>query len=680
MYNKLSVSKEDFKSYFTNCQKLAWFFSNKENFFEGVRLKREKIYDFDASISTEEKDFNSSVSFDILTEFEFLFEEGVVLDPKQQEKKDALMEQFSSDNGFSIEAFKGKQIEDGLLAGLLAQEYFELRLYRENKVFKESKVSLNFESKKMSTVLTDEVEEALKDNNIKYLYEPAFYALNGMVKTRCDILINKGNKHVEIVEVKAVSKTKTEHIFDVYYQKKVLELCGYIVDKVYLLRLNKEYIANRNAGYSDYDPKLMPEIVFDDFKDLIEEMKLIKDIPEAENVDVEIEELFVLDDRGVNKSKGELVTLEFSIDCLEKTMNFEESINAISEYLQKPNLESQYCSKLSLKVKSELWMPELRACSHVFKHMDSKHNILTLKGSRKSVNMEFVIETGITDLKEIDNEIIYKDGHKLFDSSKPKEQMRVLMPYLNGKKYKVINPDGLELVKEELLNYKKYPVYMYDFETSTWAIPKFSGTNSYQQVPFQYSIDVLVDDNFDVKNKKSYKHYEFLSKLKTDPRRSFVINFIIDSFSQGPGIYVAYNMSFEKTVLSKLMHEFPEYIKPLQYIYNNTIDLMYFFNKSAPKTDANPMACLMYHPDFKGSYSIKYTQPALYPDLNYNDLKVNKGDKASELFRQFIDGKISENTYATVLYNDMLIYCNRDTAAMVALLQSIIKLVEEESK
>jgi hypothetical protein len=49
----------------------------------------------------------------------------------------------------------------------------------------------------------------------------------------------------------------------------------------------------------------------------------------------------------------------------------------------------------------------------------------------------------------------------------------------------------------------------------------------------------------------------------------------------------------------------------------------------------------VYHPNFHGSYSIKKTQPALDHQFNYEDLVINKGDKASQTFRQYVDGGIS---------------------------------------
>jgi hypothetical protein len=92
---------------------------------------------------------------------------------------------------------------------------------------------------------------------------------------------------------------------------------------------------------------------------------------------------------------------------------------------------------------------------------------------------------------------------------------------------------------------------------------------------------------------------------------------------------------------------------------------------------------LIYHPNFHGSYSIKKTQPALDPHFSYDDLIINKGDKASQTFRQYLDGDLSQEIWNKHLRQTMIDYCNRDTLAMVVILKQIENLVfqyEQEKK
>ena len=59
---------------------------------------------------------------------------------------------------------------------------------------------------------------------------------------RADILIPNKNGSQNIIEVKADSEIKEEHIPDVSFQKYVFEKAGYIIDKVYIAHANNEYI------------------------------------------------------------------------------------------------------------------------------------------------------------------------------------------------------------------------------------------------------------------------------------------------------------------------------------------------------------------------------------------------------------------------------------------------------
>lgn len=76
-------------------------------------------------------------------------------------------------------------------------------------------------------------------------------------------------------------------------------------------------------------------------------------------------------------------------------------------------------------------------------------------------------------------------------------------------KWKIIDFDNIEWIDSLLNIYKDFPIYMYDFETSKWAIPRFNLVNTYYQTPFQYSIDVIVDENYDYNKPETMHHYSF---------------------------------------------------------------------------------------------------------------------------------------------------------------------------
>jgi hypothetical protein len=78
----------------------------------------------------------------------------------------------------------------------------------------------------------------------------------------------------------------------------------------------------------------------------------------------------------------------------------------------------------------------------------------------------------------------------------------------------------------------------------------------------------------------------------------------------------------------------------------------------------------VYHPRFAGSFSIKKVLNPMVPDLTYNDLTIVDGLVASvEIARLlFVAHKVKDRDQ---LRKDLLAYCERDTWAMVRLLERL---------
>jgi hypothetical protein len=71
-----------------------------------------------------------------------------------------------------------------------------------------------------------------------------------------------------------------------------------------------------------------------------------------------------------------------------------------------------------------------------------------------------------------------------------------------------------------------------------------------------------------------------------------------------------------------------------------------------------------YHPDFKGSYSIKAVLPVLIPELSYDELEIPEGGMASLVYSQL---KFQDQITATLQRQALRAYCKMDTLAMVKL-------------
>ena len=124
---------------------------------------------------------------------------------------------------------------------------------------------------------------------------------------------------------------------------------------------------------------------------------------------------------------------------------------------------------------------------------------------------------------------------------------------------------------------------------------------------------------------------------------------------------LAYNMSFEKSVIEKLAAQFPEFAKHLMNIHKNIKDLMTpFKNKD------------YYAPSMRGSYSIKYVLPALVPQMErgYKELDlVHNGGEAMEAFAKLQE--MQDTGEKKRLRESLLRYCELDTLAMARVLHRL---------
>lgn len=211
----------------------------------------------------------------------------------------------------------------------------------------------------------------------------------------------------------------------------------------------------------------------------------------------------------------------------------------------------------------------------------------------------------------------------------------------------------VQLKIRDFMSTLSYPLYFLDFETFQQSIPMYDGVSPYQQIPFQYSLHYIEKEGSDL------EHKEFLAEAGIDPRRSLAEALVRDIPKDV--CTLAYNMSFEKTVIKNLAELFPDLSEHLLNIRENIKDLMVpFYNRD------------YYSKDMKGSYSIKYVLPALFPDdpsLNYHNLEeVHNGGEAMSAYANM--GNLPLEDQKSLRHN-LLKYCELDTYAMVKIWEKL---------
>ena len=158
------------------------------------------------------------------------------------------------------------------------------------------------------------------------------------------------------------------------------------------------------------------------------------------------------------------------------------------------------------------------------------------------------------------------------------------------------------------------------------------------------------------------KHFSYIADHKIDPRTEIAEKLL--EWIPPKGTIIAYNQSFEMNCIKELSRFYPKLSDQLLALNDRFIDLIIPFRKG-----------YYYHPEFKGSFSIKKVLPALCPNdpsLNYNSLNIKGGGEASVTYKKFNDlTEIEIKSYK----KDLSEYCELDTLAMVRILEQLIKLL-----
>ncbi len=198
------------------------------------------------------------------------------------------------------------------------------------------------------------------------------------------------------------------------------------------------------------------------------------------------------------------------------------------------------------------------------------------------------------------------------------------------------------------------PVAFLDFETVMPAVPAWDGCHPYEQVAVQLSCHVAGPGG-------RLEHHEFLAEGPGDPRPA-VAGAVVRACA-GAGTVVAYNAGFERRCLEHLAAAVPARREALEEVARRLVDLLPIVRDH------------VYHPDFGGSFGLKSVVPALCPGLGYADLDIGEGGTASAVLEALL---LDERSLAAEerarLRGQLLAYCERDTLAMVRLVERLREL------
>lgn len=189
-----------------------------------------------------------------------------------------------------------------------------------------------------------------------------------------------------------------------------------------------------------------------------------------------------------------------------------------------------------------------------------------------------------------------------------------------------------------------------DFETVARAIPVWPGLAPWGAAAAQFSYHERRPNG-------TYTHVGWLAEGPGDPREELA-RAMLEATRRADRV-VTYT-AFEKTRIKELAAALPHLADGLNALIGKLLDLH-------PVVQNH-----VYHRGFRGSFSLKYILTPMVPELTYDDLVIVDGQVASvEIARLlFVAHKIPEEERDR-LRQDLLAYCERDTWAMVKLVERL---------
>ena len=247
-----------------------------------------------------------------------------------------------------------------------------------------------------------------------------------------------------------------------------------------------------------------------------------------------------------------------------------------------------------------------------------------------------LLASGITDLRGIPADFVLSVPQKLQRKAAIEGKPRVDKPWLRG------------FVKRLV-----YPLHFLDFETFSTAVPRFDGLKPYQQVPFQFSLQVVRAVG-GVPEPRG-----FLAEGGNDPRAEFMRQVV--AVIEAEGSIVAYNAPFEVWRLRECCQWLPEYTPWLTGLEPRVMDLHEPFREFA-----------YHHSAQHGSTSMKAVLPAL-TGAGYGDLAIQEGATASAEFLRLMSADLPAEERERVR-RQLEAYCARDTEGMVRIVAELYRL------
>lgn len=241
--------------------------------------------------------------------------------------------------------------------------------------------------------------------------------------------------------------------------------------------------------------------------------------------------------------------------------------------------------------------------------------------------VEALLAEGYRDLREVPEHRFYNPRHQRIA-----EATRTGKPFVDpalGKAIKAL----------------PWPRYFLDFEAISFPVPRWLGTRPFQQVAFQFSCHVQTSA------RAKPRHHGYLDTEDSHPEAR-VAKRLVDCIGD-TGPILVWNRSFEAQILRQMARAQPKLRKRLLGMVDRLVDLLPLYREH------------YYHPEQRGSWSLKAVLPTVAPELAYENLEIANALDAQVAYSELLNrshGMVSSSVMAQLEG-----YCALDTQGLTVL-------------
>ena len=335
-----------------------------------------------------------------------------------------------------------------------------------------------------------------------------------------DVLERVEEKEYDLTEIKASTKVKPEHLYDLAFQLTVMEKAGLSIRHISVIHVNTDYVRD-----GEIDPAQLTV---------------------RQDVTAQVREL--------------MPQTSYLIASARTVLSLESRPDISPRFVNQHSVSGLDAMKDWLAIFQSLQPQDSTPQDSTPQGTESKSTQQQAKHPQDPFTIYRLCSPDAHQLGELEDQHISLIKAIPLDQARNARQRSQIEATVRAQP--LINPAPIK----EFLDGLSFPLYFFDYETFSSVIPQFAGCRPYGQYPFQYSLHVLDTPT------SPARHAEYVHGENTLPLPGLLAQLRSDIGEVGT--ILAWNMSYEKGRNELMASLYPEYAVFLHEVNERMQDLM----------------------------------------------------------------------------------------------------------